>query len=75
MECVLDPMAYNISEMQNCNGTRLKISCLLKTLLMKGEPACKELFRVVATNLKKKELIQQMIDRNSEIKKRGKTGI
>lgn len=69
MEHVLDPS--NISDMQNCNGTRLQISFLLKSLLMKGEAACKELFRVVETDLKKVELIQQMIDRNYEIKKRG----
>lgn len=42
---------------------------------MKGKRACKELFRVVEVDLKKKELIQQMAKKSADMKTRGSSDI
>lgn len=65
----------NISDIECCTGIRRQKSKLLKILLMKGKLACKELFRVVEVDLKKKELVQQMAKKSADMKTRGSSDI
>lgn len=61
----------NIADVQSCTGTRRKKSKILKILLLKGETACVEFFRVVEKDLKRKDLIQKMKKRSDDRIERG----
>lgn len=61
----------NIADVQRCTGTRRKKSKILKILLLKGETACVEFFRVVEEDLKRKDLIQKMKERSDDRIRRG----
>lgn len=62
----------NISDIESCGGKTRQISKLLKILLMKGTPSCKELLRVITFHLKGEKLIQRLKDISTDKKKRGK---
>nr|XP_034318199.1 sacsin-like isoform X8 [Crassostrea gigas] len=70
MEHELDPT--NISDIESCKSAVRKISKLLKILLIRGKPACKEFFRVMEVDLKREDLIQKMKYKSEEIKQRGR---
>lgn len=61
----------NVSDIDHFHTAKQQKSKLLKILLMKGKPACKELFRVVDVDLNRGDLIIRMKERSGEIKKRG----
>lgn len=61
----------DIADVQRCTGTRRKKSKILKILLLKGETACVEFFRVVEEDLKRKDLLQTMKERSDDRIKRG----
>lgn len=61
----------NIADVTRCTGTRRKTSKILKILLMKGETACVEFFRVVEEDLKRKDLIKKMKQKRDDRIKRG----
>lgn len=69
MEHVLN--RSNISDIEHCNGKIRQKSKLLKILLMKGCSACKELFRAIEIDLKRKDLITTMEIKTAEKEKRG----
>lgn len=69
MEHELD--STNISDIESCKNAVRKISKLLKILLIRGKPACKEFFRVIEVDLKREDLIQKMKYKSAEIKRRG----
>lgn len=58
MEYMLDQT--NISDIESCTGQIRQKSKLLKILLTKGKPACKELLRAIEVDLKSPELIHKM---------------
>lgn len=62
----------NISDIESCRGKIRQISKLLKILLMKGTPSCKELLRVMEFDLKKENFIQRLKDNSTDKKNRGK---
>lgn len=62
----------NISDIESCGGKTRQISKLLKILLMKGTPSCKELLRVMEFDLKSEKLIQRLKDISTDKKNRGK---
>ena len=62
----------NISDIHcTSNATRQK-SKLLKILIMKGEPPCQKLVRVIKEDLKNEKLINIMKKRSKYLKNRGK---
>lgn len=62
----------NLYDIDHCKGKIRRKSKLLKILLMKGNPACMELFNVIAdANVKRKDLIIKMETRNDEMESRG----
>lgn len=61
----------NIADVKRCTGTRRKKSKILKILLMKGETACLEFFRVLGEDLKKNDLIQRMEENSNDRIRRG----
>ncbi|XP_062571659.1 uncharacterized protein LOC134233692 [Saccostrea cucullata] len=61
----------NISEINSFTSARKQKSKLLKVLLMKGKPACKEIFRVVEVELNRMDLVTKMREKSAELKKRG----
>lgn len=67
MEHFLDES--NISDIKSCTGEIRQISKLLKIIIMKGESACKEFFRVLEEDLKKEDLINTM-KKMSDLKKK-----
>lgn len=69
LEHILDPS--NISDIEDCGGTIRKNSKLLKIILLKGNPACTELFHVLKSVFKREDLIQWMIKKSADIKRRG----
>lgn len=69
MEHMLDQS--NISDIESCTGQIRQKSKLLKIILTKGKPACKELLRALEVDLKRPELIQKMNIRSAYIKARG----
>lgn len=70
MENVLDES--NISDIEHCIGNIRQKSKLLKILLMKGNPACMELFRAIEVDLKRNDLITTMEIKSAEKVNRGK---
>lgn len=61
----------NLYDIDHCKGKIRKKSKLLKILLMKGNAACMELFKVIEANLERVDLIQKMKTRLEDIKSRG----
>lgn len=61
----------NLSDIQSTTGVRRKKSKLLKIIIMKGTPACEELFKAIEIYLKRRDLIQKMKSRSDEILRRG----
>lgn len=64
----------NHYDIDHCQGKIRKKSKLLKILLMKGNPACKELLKVVGAKFKREELIPIMKKRSADKNTRGKYG-
>lgn len=69
MEHLLDES--NISDIEHCIGNIRQKSKLLKILLMKGNPACMELFRAIKVDLKRNDLIKTMKNKSAEKVNRG----
>lgn len=61
----------NIADVKRCSGTRRKKSKILKILLLKGETACLEFFRVLGEDLQKPALIQRMKENSNDRIRRG----
>lgn len=63
--------ATNLYDIDHCGGKIRKKSKLLKILLMKGDAACVELFKVIDKHLGRVDLIQEMNTQREEIILRG----
>lgn len=64
----------NEYEIDHCPGKIRKKSKLLKIILMKGNHACKELFKVIEAKLEREELIPEIKKRSADKTTRGKYG-
>lgn len=69
MEKLLDES--NVSDIQRCTGTIRQKAKLLKILILKVQDACKQLFNVIKSSLKREDLIQKMIRKNTDVISRG----
>lgn len=69
MENLLDES--NLSDIQRCSGTIRQKAKLLKILILKGHDACRQLFNVIRSGLRRGDLIQKMINKNTEVIRRG----
>lgn len=63
----------DVSDIQRCSSTIRQISKLIKTLLSKGQNSCEEFLGTIEFGLKRKELIQEMIEKSNDVDRRGKT--
>lgn len=64
----------NHYDIDHCEGKIRKKSKLLKILLMKGNPACMDFFKVIEANLDTGNLIPIMKKRSADKTTRGKYG-
>lgn len=69
MENLLDES--NLSDIQRCRGTIRQKAKLLKILILKGHDACRQLFNVIRSGLMREDLLQKMINKNTEVIRRG----
>lgn len=69
MENLLDES--NVSDIQRCSCTIRQKAKLLKILILKGQDACKQLFTVIQSSLKREDLIQKMIKKNTDVISKG----
>lgn len=69
MENLLDES--NVSDIQRCSGTIRQKAKLLKILILKGQDACKQLINVIKSGLKREDLVQKMIKKNTDVISRG----
>lgn len=61
----------NVSDIQHCRGTIRQKSKLLKILISNGQHSCKELFNAIESNLKRTDLIQKMMNKSTDVTRRG----
>lgn len=61
----------NEYDIAHCKGEIRQKSKILKILLLKGNCACMELFKVVGEIMKREDLLQTMKERSDYIKTRG----
>lgn len=69
LEQILD--RSNISDIDKSGGSTRQKSKLIKIILMKGMPTCKDFVTTIQVQFEREDLVQQMEEHNADVTRRG----